>query len=200
MVSGDNGFPWFFISSDVAYSTDGYMFGDENLMDINPDQKTVGFTHVLLDQNNVESPYLTHFNPILDCLQDAVGHPINFLRVRLALQLANGKDSHNAPHTDSELDHYAALLYMNDSSGETHFFDQFDDPNEGNVDQRWYKGRTQEYTVKHTIKPEANKLIVFDGHQYHSSANPTTNPWRVVLNFNFTSDHDLFDSDKTIII
>ena len=54
------------------------------------------------------------------------------------------------------------------------------------------RGRTQDYTIGHREKPEANKFVFFNGHQYHSSSNPTTNPWRVVLNFNIKSDYDLF--------
>jgi len=200
MTGGENGFPWYFLSKDVAYATDGYQFGNMDILDIAPEQKTVGFTHVLLDQGGIESPWLVHFQPLLDCMQDAIGHDINFLRVRLALQLANGKDSHNAAHTDWENDHYAALFYLNNSSGDTVFFDQYDDPNEGTVDERWYRGRTQEYTERHRVTPEENKLFIFDGHQYHSSSNPVDNPYRIICNFNFTCDHDIFDHQQTQIL
>lgn len=200
LVSGMNGFPWFFLSEDVAYSTKGYEFGEHRLLDMKPEEKTVGFTHLLLDQGGIESPYLPAFQPLLDNIQDAMSHPVTFFRVRLALQLNNGIDHHNGAHTDSEEDHYAALFYFHDSSGDTVFFDQYDDPESGTVDERWFRARTQEYTVKHRVTPQANKLFVFDGHQFHSSSNPVTNPYRVILNLNFKSDYDLFDSDKTVII
>lgn len=197
LVSGMNGFPWYFLSEDVAYSTRGYEFGDMRLLDMKPEEKTVGFTHLLLDQQGVESPYLPLFLPLLDSIQDALIYPIEFFRVRLALQLCNGNGHHNGVHTDSEEDHYAALFYFHDSSGDTVFMDQYDDPKSGTVDERWLKGRTQEYTVHKRVTPEANKLFVFDGHRYHSSSNPTTNPYRVILNLNFKSDYDLFCIDKT---
>ena len=200
LVSGMNGFPWFFLSDDVAYSVDGFEFGEHKLLDMKPEQKSVGFTHLLLDQGGIESPYLPTFQPLLDSVQDAVGKPIEFFRVRLALQLANGKDSHNGVHTDSEEDHYAALFYFHDSTGDTVFMEEYDDPESGTVDQRWLRARTQEYNIKHRVTPQANKLFIFDGHQFHSSSNPTTNPYRVILNLNFKSDYDLFDNQQTQIL
>ncbi len=193
-VKGMNGFPWYFLSDDVSYSTDGFMFGDTKLLDMPEDEKAIGFTHVLLDQEGVESPWLSHWLPVLDSVQDALPCPVQFLRVRLALQLNNGKMHHNAPHTDSEKDHYAALFYLHDCTGDTVFFDQYDDPNSGlNIDERWYKGRTQSYTERLRVKPEANKLFVFDGHQYHASSNPNgEHKFRVALNLNFLSDDDIF--------
>ena len=63
LTSGMNGFPWFFLSEDISYSTTDVHFGDEQIVGIPDDQKTLGFTHVLLDQEGVESPYLPMFQP-----------------------------------------------------------------------------------------------------------------------------------------
>ncbi len=194
MVNGMNGFPWYFLSEDVSYSTRDVMFGDVPLLDMPEDEKSIGFTHVLLDQDNVESPWLPRFEPLLYTVQDALPCPVQFLRVRLALQLNNGKTHHNAPHTDSEKDHYAALYYLHDATGDTVFFEQYDDPKDGSVEERWYKARTQKYTEHLRVKPQANKLFVFDGHTFHASSNPTgDSKWRIVLNLNFTCDEDLFE-------
>ena len=196
MVSGMNGFPWYFLSTDVSYTpSDDYQFGGDNLMDIPEQEKTVGFCHILLDQEGVESPWLVHFLPLLDSIQDSIGTPIKYIRVRLALVLNHGKEpgQHNAPHTDHESDHYAALYYLHDSNGDTVFFDQYDDPNSGDVDKRWWQARTQEYTIHKRVTPKANSLFVFDGHQFHASSNPHGDQkYRVALNINFTSEHDPF--------
>lgn len=194
LTAGMNGFPWFFLSEDVSYSTNDVMFGDMPMMDMPDEQKTVGFTHVLLEKgDNIASPFLPTFEPLLDSIKDAMPGPIEFTRVRLALQLNNGKSHYNAPHTDSEEDHYAAIFYLHDSSGDTVFFDQYDDPNSGTVQERWYKATTNtEWTEHKRVTPEANKLFVFDGHQFHASSNPTQHKFRVILNLNFYSDHDLF--------
>ena len=197
LVSGMNGFPWYFLSEDVAIDTTGFKFGGDELLEIPDRQKACGFTHLLLDQGGIESPFLPYFYGLLDTVKSMFDVPVEVFRLRLALQLNNGIDHHNAPHTDSEEDHYAGLFYFHDSSGETVFFDQFDDPTHGTIEERWLRGRKQKYTIAHREKPEANKFVLFNGHQYHSSSNPITNPWRVVLNFNIKSSHDLFAAYNT---
>ena len=198
MVGGMNGFPWYFLSTDVSYDPgDDFKFGADNLMDMPEKEKTVGFVHVLLDQGGVESPWLVHFAPLLDNVQDAIGSPIEYFRVRLAMTLNHGKDplQHNAPHTDHETDHYAALYYLHDSNADTVFFNEYDDPNSGDLDYRWWKARQQDYTIQKRVKPKANNLFVFDGHQFHSSSNPHGDEnYRVTLNLNFRCDNDLFAS------
>ena len=196
LTFGMNGFPWYFISTDVSYTPDdNYRFGDNNLMDIPEAEKSTGFVHVLMDQQGVESPWLVHFLPLLDSISDAMPHPVQFFRVRLALTLPMGKDSkqHNAPHTDSEMDHYAALFYLHDCSGDTVFFDQYDDPKIGSLEDRWWRARTQEYTVHKRVSPKANRLFAFDGHNFHASSNPSgEDTFRIAINFNFECEHDLF--------
>ena len=99
--------------------------------------------------------------------------------------------------TDSEEDHYAALYYLHDSNGDTTFFDQYDDPAGGSLEDRWWKARTQEYTIHKRVTPKANSLFVFDGHQFHASTNPYgDSQYRVTLNINFKCDHDLFNASN----
>ena len=196
LVSGMNGFPWYFLSEDISYTpSKDFNFGDINLMDIPDKEKSVGFVHVLLDRDDVESPWLVHFLPLLDIISDSLPHPVKYDRVRLALLLQQGDDKlrHNAPHTDHEEDHYAALFYLNDYTGDTVFFDQYDDPTEDSLEKRWWKAMQQEYTIAHRNTPKRNSLFVFDGHQFHASSNPHGDcKFRVSLNLNFTSEHDLF--------
>lgn len=199
LVSGMNGFPWYFLSKDVAYQpSEDFNFGDINLMDMEEREKSVGFTHLLIDNYGIESPFLPHFAAFLDSVKDAMPAPIKFTRVRLALQLNNGNGGHhNGVHTDSEKDHYAAIYYFHDSSGDTVFFNEYDDPTNGTVDERWWRAHTQEYTECKRVTPKANTLFAFDGHQFHSSSNPYTNPFRVICNLNFVSDYDIFALNTT---
>ena len=198
LVSGMNGFPWYFISQDISYQTnDEFQFGDVKLLDIPEKQKSIGFVHVLMDQDGVESPWMPHFAPLMDSIADVFPHPIEFFRVRLALTVHDGKDvmDHNGPHTDHETDHYAALFYFNTTSGPTTFFKEYDDPNKGDVEERWWRATTQEYHPIKRIEPVANRLVVFDGHQFHASSNPNPqDKWRVVCNFNFRCEHDILNT------
>ena len=189
-----NGFPWYFLSDDISYTpSKDFQWGADNLMDIPEKEKAVGFVHVLMDRDGIESPWLPHFMPLCDAINDAMPHRIVYSRIRLALLLNNKKEHHNAPHTDHEEDHYAALFYLGDYTGDTVFFDQYDDPESGDIEHRWWKAMQQEYTIAHRNTPKANSLFVFDGHQFHASSNPTGDcKYRVTLNLNFTSEHDLF--------
>tara|TARA_X000001036_G_scaffold88686_2_gene80950 strand:- start:2655 stop:2861 length:207 start_codon:yes stop_codon:yes gene_type:complete len=65
----------------------------------------------------------------------------------------------NRPHT-------TALYYVNTADGETVFFDE----NNNEVRRE---------------KPEAGKVIIFDGSVYHASQNPTRSTNRITLNFNY---------------
>ena len=184
LVSKETGFPWFFLSDDISYGKefhDGWK--DEEL--------SVGFTHLLLDQDGVESFYLPTFQALLDNISDALGG-VTFFRARLALQLNNGKICHNLPHTDHDQDHYSALYYLHDSSGDTVFYNQYDDVRDGTIPERWHKAQTQEYTECMRQTPKANTLFAFDGHQFHASSNPTDNKFRIILNLNFHANHDIF--------
>lgn len=198
LVSGMNGFPWYFLSTDVSYTpSKDFNFGDINLMDIPEKEKSVGFVHVLMDREGVESPWLVHFLPLLDTISDSLPHPVEYSRVRLALLLQQGQEEghHNAPHTDHEEDHYAALFYLDDYTGDTVFFDQYDDPTSDTVDKRWWKAMTQPYTEHMRVTPKSNSLFVFDGHQFHASSNPYGDcKYRVTLNLNFTANDDLFSN------
>ena len=167
LVSGMNGFPWYFLSKDVSYSSDDFKFGGDDLLDMPDSQK------------------------------DLFPVPVEIFRLRLALQLANGNTNHNAPHTDHESNHYTGLFYFHDSDGETVLFEQKDDPDKGTINERWLKGRQQQYTEWKRITPEAGKFVCFDGHRYHASSNPIVNKYRVVLNFNFWSDYDILDAYET---
>ena len=197
LVSGMNGFPWYFLSKDVSYSSDDFKFGGDDLLDMPDSQKSLGFTHLLLDQGGVESPYLPYFYGLVDTVKDLFPVPVEIFRLRLALQLANGNTNHNAPHTDHESNHYTGLFYFHDSDGETVLFEQKDDPDKGTINERWLKGRQQQYTEWKRITPEAGKFVCFDGHRYHASSNPIVNNYRVVLNFNFWSDYDILDAYET---
>lgn len=185
LVSKATGFPWFFLSDDISY-------GDEYYDGWKDEELSVGFTHLLLDKDGVKSSYLPTFQPLLNNISDALGG-VTFFRVRLALQLNSGKKNcHNLPHTDSDQDHYSAIYYLHDSSGDTVLFDEYDDINNGTIGDRWERAKTQKYTECMRQTPKANTLFAFDGHQFHASSNPTDNKFRIILNLNFHANHDIF--------
>ena len=75
--------------------------------------------------------------------------------------------SHNMPHVDYEEQGITtALYYVNDSDGDTVFFDDT-------------------YNIVQRIKPEKGKVVIFDNLIYHASTCPQYSKTRMVINFNY---------------
>ena len=72
------------------------------------------------------------------------------------------------PHTDSKVPHWVCLYYVNDSDGDTVFFD--DDNNE----------------IKR-VSPKKGRIAFFDGSILHCGT-PSDTRSRAVINFNFTGE------------
>jgi hypothetical protein len=100
------------------------------------------------------------------------------VRIRIGLITAMNFNKSHDPHTDMPVSHKTALLYLNTVDGDTTLYNEFHNPNSTIKIDKW--------SVQHSIKPEANRALIFDGFQYHSSSAPTINPYRLVVNYNFT--------------
>mgnify|MGYP006292180057 CR=1 FL=1 len=79
--------------------------------------------------------------------------------------------THNA-HVDYIFPHHTALFYITSCNGPTIMYNQ-KYPNDTIL------------TEQAKIMPEENKIVVFDGLQYHSSTSQTDTKQRIVINFNF---------------
>jgi len=88
---------------------------------------------------------------------------------------------HHAPHQ-------TGLLYLNDSDGDTYFYDNYYDPA---VDEDFSQfDYYQKFIIEHlklqqSVTPKSNRLVLFDGYQYHASSCPIKTQLRVVMNFNY---------------
>lgn len=98
-------------------------------------------------------------------------------RIRCGLITRDKEYTVHTPHIDLQIPHVTALLYLNDSDGETFFYDEeasYENPI-GNPNSK----------IIMAVKPKENKLAFFDGRVYHSSSTPVTNKLRYAVNFNF---------------
>lgn len=188
-------FPWFLSSEDISIGSDVKLLDDKF-----DKYKTVGFSHTLM-MENYRSEYLPTFLPVLDYIQDNFKYPLNFYNLRACLQLNNGNSHHNFPHIDNQFDHYSAIFYLHDSSGDTVFFDRyrknFDEKlkNKNNL-EHYIDEYTDEYVITHRVSPKRNNLCIFNGNQYHASSNPTTNQYRIILNICFTTESNIFEENR----
>lgn len=121
----------------------------------------------------------------------------DIFRVRIVMKWPHAgvtDDFYNVPHVDSPIPHQTAILYMNDSDGDTRLFHQIQPEivnkylDDGaslekkleHADQYIRSG----FTTEHRITPKANRLLLFNGMQYHTAGMPVTCQRRVLININ----------------
>jgi len=148
-------FPWFYTQSSSG------------------DRKVKGFTdtvqfehHFISHEKGVTSQAIHYVMQMLDWdnLREKVNVSDNILRMKSNLLLQT-QNTPNTPHIDYKFSHDVLLYYVNDSDGETIFYDR-------------------ELNEIKKVNPKRGRIVVFDGNQYHSSTPPQKNKCRCVINFN----------------
>lgn len=148
-------FPWFLVknSSGNAKKVEGF-------------SDTLQFEHHFVMNDEIHSQAIHPIMNMLDwnnILKRTKVSP-NILRMKSNLLLKT-QPTPNTPHIDFSIQHSVLLYYVNDSSGDTIFYDD-------------------NFKIKQTIKPKKGRIVIFDGDIYHSSTPPQTNDYRCVINFN----------------
>jgi len=170
----DNYFPWYY----------GKITGEYD------DPKNVNiyyFSHRIIEDGQIISPaYGSLFKCCLINILDRVDLKLDRIcRCRTNLEIIKPTKYEHTPHIDEERDHWSAILYMNDSDGDTIFYNQRFEREKG-LEWGEYMNTIDKFTIEHTVSPVANKAVLFDGMQYHSSFTPVNTHRRVIVNFNFT--------------
>ncbi len=106
------------------------------------------------------------------------------LRVGLNIPLTNESRKFNLPYNYPHLDcdakrqgvrkHWTALYYVNNCDGNTFIFEETEK-----------QDKCEDYTIAHSIEPKPDKLLIFDGEQYHASSSPIKASSRIVITVNF---------------
>lgn len=107
----------------------------------------------------------------------------DLMRIRFGLRTYCGGESLSEPHVDFAEAHQTLLVYLNDSDGDTVFYDSYYHPQRDELIRR--SGSLKQYK---RVTPKVNRAVLFHGFQYHSSSAPLTNQMRYVLNINFKTD------------
>ena len=112
-----------------------------------------------------------HYNKTKELLQTfADKHNITvrqLIRTKVNLYFKSENQSYHTPHIDFNAPHWVFLYFINDSDGETVFFED--------------KGTKATFA----IEPKAGRAVVFDGSIYHASQSPKHSKIRSTLNINF---------------
>ena len=160
---------WLYVDS--ASGTDNHINKiDKNIID------SCQFSHIIYDfEYKISSHMWNHVRPMLWFLEDRSGYRvIDIGRIKANLLLPNGSNetNYNAPHTDTDISGYTSMVYyVNDSDGETRFFDK--DVADGPLNLNLVKNNS----------PKKGSAILFPSTQYHCSSNPIRSKTRLVINF-----------------
>lgn len=169
------GFPWYYVSDvtrehrvEGAYSQPG-------------------FHHTPFMNYRPQSPFHDYFKMLAMSIKDAIDHDgdLHLFRIRAGLNIANSnsnedwRQEYNYPHVDQNSDFvtcksYTCLYYVNESDGDTFIFDQTE--------------ASKNYTTRHRVTPHKNRVMIFDGEQYHASSSPVVNDVRIAITFNFHAE------------
>jgi hypothetical protein len=136
----------------------------------------IQFYHQLLDDNG--NPSSSNFIFLAEFLKNKLKSIINvnnFFRMKANLQTQcsfSKEEFYNTPHLDRYFKtdkYFNGIYYVNDSDGDTFFFNKVND----------------KYLINKKVSPKKGRLILFDGNIYHAGRNPIEALKRIIINFNF---------------
>lgn len=149
-----NEFPWFYVPETVS----GDLKDLQKL--IKNTRYTHAFKHFVYDNGGSNS---SMFDPL-----DRIFNFRNPIRIKINMltRIPNyNKDCHNQPHVDMDEEHITKIYYVNDSDGDTFFFDK-------------------DYNIVERVSPKKGRLVEFKGDVIHAGSNPIENERRMVININ----------------
>jgi len=146
-------FPWYFNKNTV----------DANALTNNLTNDSIQFTHTFYRNRNKNSEFCEIIKNLLD---SKIKYKwIHRVKANLTTQVTNNhKDFRRPMHKDiSELGYKTLLYYVNDSDGDTIFFDE--------------EKETERYT------PKKGTGLFFPSNILHSGCNPIRSKYRIVINY-----------------
>ena len=139
-----------------------------------------GYFHELSTRNEVKSEYFDFFKPLLLSINNTAGGS-GWLRSRLDMTTYTGEPILHDPHLDFDEfkdANISCVFYIGDSDGDTVIYNE----RKENPDQL----RPREFTIKETVSPKANRLVLFTGNYWHTGHSPANHDRRVILNSNYS--------------
>jgi hypothetical protein len=133
-----------------------------------------GFQHTIIDHNgSKDSPYEGLFMPLVSQIIEHYKTNIHLVRIKIGMVMPMAGGGVAYPHTDYSSEHKTLVYYVNDTDGDTVFYNEWNDGTP-----------REEFSVERTVHPKMGRAIVFDGLQYHSTSYPTKDV-RAFVNINY---------------
>ena len=131
-----------------------------------------GFSHVFGGRtNNMESPFdYMLFNILYNFCNTQNIEILDVIAARAFLMVPPPKPSLSVIHTDVGNPHWVCLYYVNNSDGDTVFFED------------------DEVTEIKRVSPKKGRIVFFNGLIKHAATFPSLNP-RSVVNFGFIGEY-----------
>lgn len=163
ILNGSNNFPWFY-SKNTAYEA---AIDDQHLWDFS-------YSHTLFVNDSVGG----EIGELCVKMTDEICRTFDLtleklIRIRAGMITKTPVSYVHEAHVDYPYEHITALFYLTTCNGPTILYNQ-KFPNNLLL------------TEARRIVPEENKIVLFEGLQYHSSSSQTDTKQRIVINFNFT--------------
>ena len=165
--------PWYFLKNSAV--TD-----DKELVKQN--RLNYSFYHKVLDKGNPNEVFSPHIldmtNSIGLILKDLfeLEKTYNVVRLRWGMTTTLNKIHKHDPHTDIRIPHKVILFYLNDTDGDTYFYDK-------------------KHKIIDSVTPKENRAVLFDGLILHSSSKPIEFAKRIVLNINLMKEQNDKESE-----
>lgn len=160
--------PWFFNAhTNIADPNSVYALDIGNTVDSFQMVSVVGLGH----------PLYHLVVPMIRKMAAKNGIEVNNI-IRIKMNLIGSRcaddDGYHMPHIDSGDDHKVFLYYLNDSDGDTVFFEE-----------RFNGEPVYELNEYKRVSPKMGRAVLFDGSIYHASSSPKNAPFRCIINADF---------------
>lgn len=162
-------FPWYY-QSNISHDTDP----KRN----NNDLGNFGFAYWIKKDDWTDTNITKFLIPFCYKVAERVS-ATSILRVRLDMTMFNPLNHIHQAHVDYTIPHISSVYYVNDSDGDTVIY------NEKYEGKKLELEEMENFTIKESISPKANRLLLFDGKHYHTGHSPSKHKNRILINSNY---------------
>ena len=137
-----------------------------------------GFSHILWHKKKGGiSQFSSFIQPLLCQILDVTDCDF-LIRARADMVTWSKEEFIHHAHTDFDIPNIASVFYVNESDGDTIFYNiKLDDiPKDKDLKE------LKEYD---RVSPKANRLVIFDGDLLHTGCSPTKHKTRILINSNY---------------
>jgi len=155
----------FYFNSQISYETN--------------QEKNFGFYSILC-QNDYTIKHHYIFEPIIYDVFNKNNINIQHIFFGRSFITTNAEQEYDIAHIDAGHYHNVFLYYVNDTDGDTVFFDKMHDEQLKNINYFSY----DESLVWKRVTPKKGRIVIFNGFRFHCSQRPAAGKYRISVNYN----------------